>query len=158
MSRSKSPLFFLVWSFYVRPSPCLKLLSPNDWQRISNPHRSLELHHSTSASMTSNKDLFFSSFSLVVLLESIFGENNWSNHLSDKIYPTSAAQWETWNMCATHASTGLCHCLYYDICFFFVIVFVISQCTCKSYRSHKLFSFFFAVFLAVFFAICKKYR
>ena len=47
---------------YVRPSPCLKLLCPNDWQRISNPHRSLELHHSTSASMTSNKDLFFSSF------------------------------------------------------------------------------------------------
>ena len=54
----------------------------------------------------------FPVFFLVVLLESIFGENNWSNHLSDKIYPTSAAQWETWNMCATHASNGLCHCLY----------------------------------------------
>ena len=26
------------------------------------------------------------------------------------------------------------------------------------YRSHKFFSFFFAVFLALFFAICKKYR
>ena len=56
--------FFWVWSFYVRPSPCLKLLCPNDWQRISNPHRSLELHHSTSASMTSNKDLFFFQFFL----------------------------------------------------------------------------------------------
>ena len=62
----------------------------------------------------------FPVFFLVVLLESIFGENNWSNHLSDKIYPTSAAQWETWNMCATHASTGLClwHCLCYFLCYF----------------------------------------